>query len=359
MGGGGCPRWMRVDPGPEANLGRARTVARRWRRMRVLLTGTRLGAVFGGESRRLSLGARRDAPECARDVARALAERGWVLSARRSRWPDGDARFAVKTAGPTLRDEQKAAVDAVGAALGHFGAFVLHGVTGSGKTEVYLQLVERVLQQGRRALVLVPEIGLTPQLVGRFRDRFDTPMAVLHSALTGHRAPGGVAAGGQRPRAHRARYALGGVRAGSRPRDHHRRRGTRRVVQTTRGRLSVLGTGPGGLYEAQRADVPVLLGSATPALESLQNVAGGRAAGACRCPIVCCECRAAPHGAGGFTLQCRICRACRHPRIQAIQRHLGDDGQVLVYLNRSGLRAHPSLHRLRLDRPLSTNATPA
>ena len=49
---------------------------------------------------------------------------------------------------------------------------------------MYLRLVEQVLQQGRRALVLVPEIGLTPPLVGRFRDRFDTPMAVLHSALT-------------------------------------------------------------------------------------------------------------------------------------------------------------------------------
>jgi primosomal protein N' (replication factor Y) len=51
---------------------------------------------------------------------------------------------------------------------------------------VYLRLVERVLAEGRRALVLVPEIGLTPQLVGRFRQRFDVPMSVLHSALTDH-----------------------------------------------------------------------------------------------------------------------------------------------------------------------------
>ena len=61
---------------------------------------------------------------------------------------------------------------------------MLHGITGSGKTEVYLRLVEQVLSAGRRALVLVPEIGLTPQLVGRFRARFDTPIAVLHSGLT-------------------------------------------------------------------------------------------------------------------------------------------------------------------------------
>src|SRR5262249_22763789 len=94
--------------------------------------------------------------------------------------------FAVRTPGPELRDEQRAAVDTVREALGHFGAFVLQGVTGSGKTEVYLRLVGRVLEQGRRALVLVPEIGLTPQLVGRFRDRFDASMTVLHSALTDH-----------------------------------------------------------------------------------------------------------------------------------------------------------------------------
>src|SRR5690606_29622174 len=70
--------------------------------------------------------------------------------------------------------------------MGRFGVFVLHGSTGSGKTEVYLRTVERALARGQRALVLVPEIGLTPQLVGRFRARFETPIAVLHSGLTDH-----------------------------------------------------------------------------------------------------------------------------------------------------------------------------
>jgi primosomal protein N' (replication factor Y) len=84
----------------------------------------------------------------------------------------------------SLTDEQTAALAVLTPALGsrRFRPFLLHGVTGSGKTEVYLQVVEAALAQGRGALVLVPEIALTPQLVGRFRSRFGTEVAVLHSA---------------------------------------------------------------------------------------------------------------------------------------------------------------------------------
>ena len=267
-----------------------------------------------------------------REAARALAERGWVLSAEVP-LAGGEARFSVRTSGPTLRDEQKAAVDAVGAALGHFGAFVLHGVTGSGKTEVYLRLVERVLQQGRRALVLVPEIGLTPQLVGRFRDRFDTPMAVLHSALTDTER---LSAWRQAFSGH-ARIVLGTRSAVFAPvRDLG-------IIIVDEEHDASFKQHEGGfrysardlaVVRAQRADVPVLLGSATPALESLQNLAAGRYV---RLSLPHRAANAEPPRMGLVDLRSNAGHAgVSTPAIQAIQRHLGDDGQVLVFLNRRG-----------------------
>jgi primosomal protein N' (replication factor Y) len=84
---------------------------------------------------------------------------------------------------PPLTAEQRTALGAVLDALGTGGRFLLHGVTGSGKTEVYLQAVQATLAAGRGAIVLVPEIALTPQTVGRFQARFGDIVAVLHSGL--------------------------------------------------------------------------------------------------------------------------------------------------------------------------------
>lgn len=90
----------------------------------------------------------------------------------------------------TLNAEQDAAYQAIVETAGHrrFQTFLLQGITGSGKTEVYLQAIERILAMGRDAIILVPEISLTPQTVGRFYARFHEAIAVLHSGLgTGER----------------------------------------------------------------------------------------------------------------------------------------------------------------------------
>ena len=118
-------------------------------------------------------------------VLRALEEKGLILREEREayRIPDtGDGRAAPKH---TLNREQQVALDAIvsAAQTSTFQTFLLHGITGSGKTEVYLQAIEHVLEAGRDAIVLVPEISLTPQTVGRFKARFNAKIAVLHSGL--------------------------------------------------------------------------------------------------------------------------------------------------------------------------------
>ncbi len=124
-----------------------------------------------------------------RQVLRRLEERG-LISTRgsRVRRRPGDTALGGATGRPRLLEEQERAVAEIVAALdGEAGAprkLLLHGVTGSGKTEVYLAAVEAALARGRGAIVLVPEIGLAPQAVARFRARLGDRFAVLHSALS-------------------------------------------------------------------------------------------------------------------------------------------------------------------------------
>ena len=102
-------------------------------------------------------------------------------------WVRSEAQQAPRlnpVEGPALLDEQQSAVDAIGKTLGKFYCHLLDGVTGSGKTEVYLCLIEQVLRRGGQVLLLVPEIGLTPQLLNRFKKRLGFESVVTHSGLS-------------------------------------------------------------------------------------------------------------------------------------------------------------------------------
>ncbi len=120
--------------------------------------------------------------KCSRNSLEALNINGIVAYEEASvlRNPHGEIGERTKPFDPTA--EQRSAIDAVTGA--EKGTFLIHGVTGSGKTEVYLQIVEEVLKRGKQAIVLVPEISLTPQITDRFYKRFGSVVAVMHSALS-------------------------------------------------------------------------------------------------------------------------------------------------------------------------------
>jgi len=123
-----------------------------------------------------------------RAVVRALEARGLLRSEEREVPADPFFSGPVeREPGPTPNVEQAAAIETLVGALGDGGGYLLHGITGSGKTEVYLRLIEEARTRGQGALMLVPEIALTPQLVARFRARFGDAIAVIHSEL-GERA---------------------------------------------------------------------------------------------------------------------------------------------------------------------------
>jgi len=178
------------------------------------------------------------------------------------------------TSAPPLNGEQVAAVDVIAGGLRRYSPVLLEGVTGSGKTEVYLALIQKVVAAGRQALVIVPEIALTPQLVTRFRARLAAPLAVLHSGL---------------PDAERHR-AWARARSG----DVSIIIGTRSAVFTPLASPGIIIVDEEhdaslkqqegfryhardlAVYRASIDDIPVVLGSATPSLETLHNAQRGR-----------------------------------------------------------------------------------
>jgi primosomal protein N' (replication factor Y) len=122
---------------------------------------------------------------------------------------------------PRLLSAQHAAVERITGAA-DFQTFLLHGVTGSGKTEVYQRSIAAVLAQGEQALMLVPEIALTPQLEGRVRARFAQAHIVVANSSVGDAARARVSGGAARASGYRARHAAGGVHAAAASAPHHR-----------------------------------------------------------------------------------------------------------------------------------------
>lgn len=214
------------------------------------------------------------ASELPSEVVRRLEGLG---AARRQERPRGQRPTgATPSRPPTLNAEQTEAVEAVFPldAAGAPRTWLLHGVTGAGKTEVYLAQAARVVARGGQVLVLVPEIALTPQLTARFDDRFPGQVAVLHSALTGserlrewRRIRSGEVrvAVGARSAVFAPFHALGLVVVDEEHDDSYKQEdGVRyhaRDVAVVRGK---------------RVGCPVVLGSATPSLESWANARAGR-----------------------------------------------------------------------------------
>ncbi|MGN7386867.1 primosomal protein N' [Sporosarcina sp. SAFN-015] len=120
-------------------------------------------------------------------VLKAIIEKGGAVEAYVETYREPDAPKLLDTPIPLqLTMEQQTALDKVKTAAdsGKTETFLLHGITGSGKTEVYLRAINHVLDQGKEAIVLVPEISLTPQMTARFQERFGSLVAVMHSGLS-------------------------------------------------------------------------------------------------------------------------------------------------------------------------------
>lgn len=273
-----------------------------------------------------------------RATLRRLEEMGLLSQERRPR--PADPFFAEEVARdvpPELTAEQSEAVEAIRAAIrGRSEAFLLKGVTGSGKTEVYLRAIEEARRQDKGAVLLVPEISLTPQLVGRFRARFGDGLAVLHSGLD----------------ASAREAAMRALRAG----EIHVAIGARSALFSPIQNLGLIIVDEEhdssfkqeegfryqardmALLRAHRAGAVAILGSATPSFESMFGAERGRlrlltlserATGAKLPSVEIVDLRRYPMGRDGEKL-------ISYPLAEALRGCLDEGGQAIVFLNRRG-----------------------
>lgn len=215
----------------------------------------------------------RDISSSWRQSLKRLTEKGWIEPAKCAAATSLMENKPARTEGPKLNEYQAAAVTAISQAEG-FNSYVLHGVTGSGKTEVYIRAAQQALEQGKQLLILTPEIGLTPQLTGRLERSLGVPASVLHSGLSDT----------ERLTAWR-----------------EAREGRTKLIISTRSGVFTPAPDLGmiiideehdlsykqqdglrynardvALMRARRANIPIILGSATPSLESFANCQNGR-----------------------------------------------------------------------------------
>ena len=265
---------------------------------------------------------------------KALIEKHWVAVEKkdtRLKMPDGK-KSILRNPGLHLNQEQQNAVDVLLKGDGHYNASLIDGITGSGKTEVYLSFIEQQLNNGRQVLVLVPEIGLTPQLIHRFEHRFSVHIKTLHSGLNNT----------QRMKIWQ-QAGRGEVRILI---------GTRSAVFTPMPELGAIiideehdisfkqqdgirySAKDIALVRANNMGIPIILGSATPSMESLYLCETGKMthmklrqrAGGARAPEV--------HliDVRGQYLQHGLSRTL----IDLMKQHLEKNNQVLLFQNRRG-----------------------
>ncbi len=277
-----------------------------------------------------------------REQLMALAGKG-LVDAREEPLTAGtqpDADHLLADPALPLNREQAVALSTLHERLDAYHPCLLEGVTGSGKTEIYLQLIEAVVGRGRQALVLVPEIGLTPQTLSRFRKRFRVPVVALHSGLTDHERLDAweAAARGRAPIVIGTRSAIFTPLA--RPgviivdEEHD---GSYKQQDGLRYHARDL-----AVARAHHHGIPLLLGSATPSLESLAKARSGEWR---HLPLTHRATRHAPATLELIDLRGRPRQGGLIPPVlDAIRETLAADHQVLVFINRRGFAPTLACH---------------
>lgn len=264
---------------------------------------------------------------------KAIQEKGLVETTKPKFEPFDYAKASTKDAEQPLKlnVEQAITVSTTITNLSHFYPVMIEGVTGSGKTEVYLQIIEAVLKQNRQILVLVPEIGLTPQTLARFRNRFKVRIDIWHSALnnterfsTSLNARTGQAAIviGTRSAIFLPFNDLGLIVIDEEHDSSFKQQDSFRYNARD---LAV--------YRSSMLDIPIVMGTATPSLETLKNALdkrynhftlSGRISGH--------EHKYQVIDIKGLQLQSGLSQ----PMIERIGHHLGQHNQVMLFINRRG-----------------------